>query len=458
MFQLKVMNVRLHATGAWHHDLSFCLWVSRKREPPRDKPVASFGRIIPNVNTDPVSEFYTRHPFPPPVENLDRAKALYEDDNVRRAEFHLLWPNEKYRADLDVLVAGCGTFQAAKYAVGHPLARVVGIDVSPTSLEHTERLKQQHSLTNLKTHLLPIERAAELEQRFDHIICTGVLHHLVDPETGLRALKSVLKPNGVMYLMVYAPYGRAGVYMIQDYCRRLGIGTSEQEIRDLTSTLKLLPQHHPLLATQGGSREFNEEALADALLNPRDKAYSVPQLFNFIESNGLELTRWYWQAAYLPHCGAIAATPHAQRLIALPEREQYAVMELWRGLMSNHSFVVQATDANRPEISIRFDDKRHLSYVPVRLPWTMCFRERIPPGAAAVLLNQTHLFQDLFLVIDEHERRMFEAIDGHRSISEIVNDLKKGSALRTKEASIIARSFFEKLWWYDQVVFDASQA
>ena len=30
-----------------------------------------------------------------------------------------------------------------------------------------------------------------------------------------------------MYLMVYAPYGRAGVYMLQDYCRRLGIGTSE---------------------------------------------------------------------------------------------------------------------------------------------------------------------------------------------------------------------------------------
>ena len=70
-----------------------------------------------------MSEFYTRHPFPPPVENLDRAMALYEDDNVRRAEFHLLWPNEKYRPDLDVLVAGCGTFQAAKYAVGHPVAR-----------------------------------------------------------------------------------------------------------------------------------------------------------------------------------------------------------------------------------------------------------------------------------------------------------------------------------------------
>ena len=31
-----------------------------------------------------------------------------------------------------------------------------------------------------------------------------------------------------MYLMVYAPYGRTGIYMLQDYCRRLGIGTSER--------------------------------------------------------------------------------------------------------------------------------------------------------------------------------------------------------------------------------------
>ena len=49
-----------------------------------------------------------------------------------------------------------------------------------------------------------------------------------------------------MYLMLYAPYGRTGVYMLQDYCRRLGIGTSEQEVNDLMAVLKALPKHHPL--------------------------------------------------------------------------------------------------------------------------------------------------------------------------------------------------------------------
>ena len=81
-----------------------------------------------------------------------------------------------------------------------------------------------------------MERASELASSFEHIICTGVLHHLSSPEGGLRALHDVLEPEGAMHLMVYAPYGRAGVYMLQEYCRRLGIGTSSEEIRALAAT------------------------------------------------------------------------------------------------------------------------------------------------------------------------------------------------------------------------------
>jgi SAM-dependent methyltransferase len=403
-----------------------------------------------DAGADPIREFYTNHPFPPPLDNLDRALELYKDDNVRRAEFHLLWPNREYRADFDVLIAGCGTWQAAKYALCHPDARIKAIDVSTTSLQHTERLKQKYNLTNLEVRPLSIESVGDLNHSFDHIICTGVLHHLADPDAGLRALRSVLNRDGAMYLMVYAPYGRAGIYMMQEYCRTVGVATTPEEIRDLITVLRAMPEHHPLLAVQGGTREFNGNALADTLLNPRDRSYSVPQLFEFLDSNELVLGRWYWQALYLPQCGTISRTPHALRLADLPEREQYAEMELWRGRMPNHSFVAYRNDSDQAAPKISFDDDAFIQYVPIRLPWTHCFLQSLPPGAAGVLVNQTHVFQDLFVIIKVHEKKMFDAIDGRRNIAEIMEAANESDSNE-------AREFFEKLWRHDQVVFDTSK-
>jgi hypothetical protein len=321
---------------------------------------------------------------------------------------------------------------------------VTGIDVSLTSLDHTERLKQKYNLTNLETERLSIEKVVRLGRRFDLIVCTGVLHHLADPDEGLRALRSVLKPEGAISLMVYAPYGRAGVYLLQEYCRRLGIGTSAQEINDLATVVEALPEHHPLAVLLRSSREsLNSDALADALLNPRDRAYSVPQLFEFIERNGLEFGRWHWQAPYLPQCGSISTTPHAKRLLMLPEVEQYAALELWRGAMTCHSVVVYRDDAVTRGVDLR-RDSRWPDYVPFRLPTTLCVQERLPPHAAGVLLNRSHPFHDLLLFIDAQERRVFDAIDGNRSIAEIAADVG---------GSFDARSFFGKLWCYDQVVF-----
>jgi SAM-dependent methyltransferase len=402
--------------------------------------------------TDPISDFYTDHPYPPPLENLDRARDLWLDENFHRAEWSLLWPYKEYQADFDVLVAGCGTWQAAKFALTHPGARVVGIDVSPTSLEHTERLKQKYNLTNLETRQLTIENVAALDHQYDLVVCTGVLHHLADPDAGLRALASVLGAEGAMYLMVYAPYGRTGVAMFQEYCRRLGIGTSRQEINNLTAVLKSVSQYHPLSSMVRGSREgLDADALADALLNPRDRTYSVSQLYDFVEGNDLLLQRWYWQAPYLPQCGAFAKTPHGARVAALPEREQFIAMELWRGLMTNHDFVVYRKDGDKDRLKVRFDDERYLRYVPIRRAWTMCVvQEDLPPGSAGALVNQTHLFGDLMLLVDAQEKQVYEAIDGRRSISQIIDE--------SNVTSETARGFFEKLWWYDQAVFDTSKA
>ena len=225
--------------------------------------------------TSQVRAFYEAHPYPPPVDDLQAYRQAW-DDQRRRANSHLFWPAEPFRDDRSILVAGCGTTQAAHYALRWPRARVIGIDVSAKSIAFTQELIRKHALANLEVRQLAVERAAELGQRFEHVVCTGVLHHLSDPDAGLRALHEVLAPTGALNMMVYAPYGRAGIYMLQDYCRRLGIGATAREIGDLAASLKGLPPDHPIAPLLRNSPDFADKAgLADALLHPRDR--SVPR-------------------------------------------------------------------------------------------------------------------------------------------------------------------------------------
>src|SRR5271170_8050843 len=130
---------------------------------------------------DEVRSFYDRYPYPRPVDSLEQYRRLWEDPNRRRADYHLFWPDRPYREDQSILVAGCGTSQAAKHALRWPASQITGIDVSATSVECTQRLKEKYSLNNLQVYQLAVERVTDLGMSFDQIVCTGVLHHLADP-------------------------------------------------------------------------------------------------------------------------------------------------------------------------------------------------------------------------------------------------------------------------------------
>ncbi|MCZ6457391.1 MAG: class I SAM-dependent methyltransferase [Actinobacteria bacterium] len=397
--------------------------------------------------TDPIASFYERHPYPPPVKNLDAYQRRWNDPTLSQVEHHLMFPNRQFRAHLDVLVAGSGTFQAARHAMRWPEGKVVGIDVSQTSIRHTEELKRQHALANLELRRLRIEEIVELDREFDLIVCTGVLHHLADPERGLRALRSVLRPGGAMLVMVYAPYGRTGVTMMQEYVRLLGIESSEQEIQDLALSLKEIPRDHPLDSLLPNSPDFRRtDAMADALLNPRDRTYSVPQLFEYVEKCGLTFGRWYRQAPYLPQCGAISSTPHAALLAALPPAEQYAAMELFRGTMSRHSIVIHRSDDPVEMTQHGLSPADWATAVPILLPDTISVGERLPPGAASVLINRSHIYPDLILPISADEKRFVDEIDGHRTVGEIAEAVGVGDI----------GTLMDRLVSYDQVVITTS--
>jgi SAM-dependent methyltransferase len=401
---------------------------------------------------DEVRDFYNRYPYPPPLNSLNKYHHQWQDQERQRADFHIFWPNRLYKQDQSILIAGCGTSQAAKHALRWPQAQVTAIDCSATSVYYTEQLKKKHGLENLHVHQLDIEHVTDLGMSFDQVVCTGVLHHLANPDAGLSALRNVMKLDGAMHLMVYAPYGRAGIYMLQEFFRRIGIRPGNADVRDILSALSALPKGHPLqhLLTQAPEL-LNEAAIADSLLHPNDRAYSVPQLLNFIRKAELRFGRWIRQAPYRGDCGVMARIPQSAQIAQLPLSEVYAATELFRGTMTCHSLVVYRNDCASNVQPNTLIDEDCLNYVPLQMADTICIEEPLPPGAAAVLINRTHTYTDLFLPITPTERRLHDAIDGRRTLEDIARSTLLDDG---KMALKVTQGFFDRLWRYDQVVFE----
>ncbi|MGB9119209.1 MAG: hypothetical protein WCE73_01190 [Candidatus Angelobacter sp.] len=112
-----------------------------------------------------------------------------------------------------------------------------------------------------------------------------------------------------------------------------------------------------------------------------------------------------------------------------------------------HSVIAYSEDLGTPQ-TVSFAGDAWREYVPIRMPDIICIEERLPAGAAVVLINQSHTYRDLFLPIDPVEKHLFDSIDGSCTIGEILHNTLPPSRSEVEAA----RSFFERLWWYDQIV------
>jgi hypothetical protein len=240
--------------------------------------------------------------------------------------------------------------------------------------------------------------------------------------------------------------------MMQEYCRLLDVGKSEADLRDLRTTLDFLPMDHAITGALRRAKDFRRpDAMADALLNPLDRAYTVSAVYAWLERCGMKFGRWLEQAPYLPQCGAVASSPHAARLASLPAPLQHAAVELFRGTMTTHSVIAYRDDRPGESQPITFAGDRWRGFVPIVLPWTVRVRDGLPKGSVAVLINRAHTFKDLTLPIDALENRLLDAIDGTRTLAEILRSVALDTAGERR-----ALRFFERLWRHDQIVFDAS--
>ena len=151
---------------------------------------------------------YEENPYPrwlslPPGPDPDPDSGLLE--TLART-----YPDRADRGPIEkVLVAGGGTgYEPLLAARQNPAATVLSLDLSRRSLAYGARMARRLGIGNvrfLQGDLLDVD---SLDERFDAILASGVLHHMADPEAGLRALAGVLRPGGAIRVGLYSEHAR----------------------------------------------------------------------------------------------------------------------------------------------------------------------------------------------------------------------------------------------------------
>jgi SAM-dependent methyltransferase len=393
------------------------------------------------VNDDPrgdvVARQYERYRYPQPIVDLEAwLTSNWEWFDPSHAH-RILWPDRLYQPNLDILIAGCGTNQAAAFAFMNPDAQVVAVDISQPSLDHQQYLKDKHGLFNLDLRLMPIEELPSLGRDFDLIVSTGVLHRLADPQAGMNAAARCLRPDGAMGIMLYAKYGRFGLELLQSVFRDLGLGQNEKSVRLVRQTLSLLAPGHPAQSYLNVARDLQSDAvLVDTFLHGRERSYTVDDCIELVASAGLVFQGWYHKAPYYPH--QLFAPPNEiyPEIEALPERTLWSVVERLHTLNACHFFMACRPDRPKESYTIDFSTRECLNYVPIM---------RMRCGLAG-----DEIFRpDWRLSLNSAQLPFVHQVDGRRTIGEIAASVAQSSPGNEGEVEKFARKLFRALWRFD---------
>jgi SAM-dependent methyltransferase len=400
--------------------------------------------------TDAVAAQYERWTYPPGSTDLESLPLTGPHSNFKdfRALHTAYWPTESYREDRDILVAGCGTMAAACYAYLYPAARIVGIDLSAAGLAHEQLLKDKYRLANLSLQRLPIEQAGSIGMSFDFIACHGVLHHLADPVVGLCALREVLRRDGVIAVMLYAKYGRAGVYMLQDLFRLLGVQQDAAGVALVRQTLAMIPPSHPMQQYLRVATDLHSDAgLVDTFLHPRDRAYTVRDCLDLARDAGMAFQGWDENMPYsldLPFAGQPADNALCRAVASVSEEKRWEAAELLRANMPVHFFHVCRTDRDVCSYRVHFEGDDFLHYIPV------IRYDRLVPGDPVHGLPPTLERPPVPPVpIAPAYVPLLREIDGQRSIADFLRAQNRSGAV----AINFARELFGYCWHQGMLQF-----
>ena len=161
------------------------------------------------------------------------------------------------------------------------------MDLSLASLAYAKWKTNELGITNIEYLQADILRLDQLEQKFNIIESTGVLHHMNEPMVGWRVLKDLLKPGGLMKIALYSELARQHIVEVRKKITLQRVGTSKSEIREFRRSLaKSNEESHQRLTKSNDF--FNLSTLRDLIFHVQEHRFTLLQIKNCLDELGLK--------------------------------------------------------------------------------------------------------------------------------------------------------------------------
>jgi 2-polyprenyl-3-methyl-5-hydroxy-6-metoxy-1,4-benzoquinol methylase/tetratricopeptide (TPR) repeat protein len=254
------------------------LIVRHVSEPTQERALSNSIPLLTPIDSDislAVRRQYEENPYP---------RWVSADQHLQSVALHGSAPLQA----VDVLIAGCGTgLSAIEFAKQYRNARVLAVDLSRASLGYAKRMARLCGINNVEFAQADVMRLGAIEQRFDLIDASGVLHHLADPWEGWRVLLSLLRPGGSMQVGLYSEAARRNIVAVRVLVNQLGYQPTPDDIRCCREDIIL--SRDPLQKSVIQWEDFfTISECRDLLFHVQEHQISLPQIKSFLTENHLQ--------------------------------------------------------------------------------------------------------------------------------------------------------------------------
>jgi 2-polyprenyl-3-methyl-5-hydroxy-6-metoxy-1,4-benzoquinol methylase len=240
-----------------------------------------------------VQQMYEENPYPR-YKHADHTHSLFAKPTAEFISLETTVANPPFFNELStpnsspkILIAGCGTGNQIINASRYKNAQITAIDISTNSLAYAARKVQETNMRNVHLQQIDILNSNQLQDIYDVIECSGVLHHMQTPAEGLAALNSKLKPGGYFKVGLYSKVARQKISAARKLIENLGIQSTPENIRNFRKQVFDDGQHELKDLSELASDFYSLSECRDLCFHVQEHQFTTETLEKLLEAEHL---------------------------------------------------------------------------------------------------------------------------------------------------------------------------